>query len=86
MTDPRYAKLADLLINYSTDMQKGENILLDMVDVPDEFTVELMRAARAAGATPIVEVRHSRVTREVLKDTDEKHAKLVREIELRRMK
>ena len=47
MTDPRYPKLADLLINYSTSLQRGENILLDMVDVPDEFTVELMRAARA---------------------------------------
>ena len=86
MTDPRFAKLADLLINYSCSIKKGENILLDMIDVPDEFTVELMRATRRAGATPIVEVRHSRVTREVLKDTDEKHAKLVHDIELRRMK
>ena len=86
MTDSRFAKLADLLVNYSTDMKKGENVLLDMIDVPDEFTVELMRAVRAAGATPIVEVRHSRITREVLKATDAKHAKLVHDIELRRMK
>jgi aminopeptidase len=86
MTDPRFAKLADLLINYSCAIKKGENVMLDMIDVPDEFTVELMRAARKAGATPIVEVRHSRVTREVLKDTNEQHAKLVHDIELRRMK
>lgn len=86
MTDPRYARLADLLVNYSTAMKRGENILLDMIDVPDEFTVELLRAVRAAGATPIVEVRHSRVTREVLKATDDKHARLVRDIELSRMK
>ncbi|MFM8470223.1 MAG: aminopeptidase [Limisphaerales bacterium] len=86
MTDPRFAKLADLLINYSCAIKKGENVMLDMIDVPDEFTVELMRATRKAGATPIVEVRHSRVTREVLKDTNEKHAKLVHDIELRRMK
>jgi aminopeptidase len=86
MTDPRFAKLANLLINYSCSLKRGDNVLLDMIDVPDEFTVELMRAARKAGATPIVEVRHSRVTREVLKDTNEKHAKLVHDIELRRMK
>ncbi|MBI5799712.1 MAG: aminopeptidase [Verrucomicrobia bacterium] len=86
MTDPRFAKLAALLVNYSTGMQRGENILLDMVDVPDEFTIELMRAVRAAGATPIVEVRHSRVTRETLRGTDADHAQLIREIELRRMK
>ena len=42
-------------------------MLLDVTDVPDEFAVELMRAVRAAGATPLVEVRHTRVTREILR-------------------
>ena len=42
-------------------------MLLDMIDVPDEFSIELMRAARAAGATPIIEVRHTRINREVLR-------------------
>ncbi len=86
MTDPRYSKLARLLVGYSTAMKKGEHILLDMIDVPDEFSVELIRAVRAAGATPLIEVRHSRVTREMLKETNEKHAKLVREVEMFRMK
>ena len=66
MTDPRYKKLASLLVNYSTKLQKGDRVLLDMVDVPDEFVVELMRASRDAGATPLVEMRHTRVTREIL--------------------
>lgn len=86
MTDPRYKKLADLLIGYSTALKKGENILLDMIDVPDEFTVELMRAVRKAGATPLVDVRHTRVSREVILGTDEKHAALVRDIEMARMR
>jgi aminopeptidase len=64
MTDPRYKKLAALLVNYSTGLKKGERILLDMIDVPDEFTVELIRSVRAAGATPFVETRHTRVGRE----------------------
>ena len=67
MTDPRYTKLAKLLISYSVELKKGDRILLDMIDVPDEFTVELMRAARAVGGIPLVECRHSRVTREVLR-------------------
>ena len=50
MTDPRYKKLARLLVNYSTELKKGDRILLDMIDVPDEFTIELIRAVRAAGA------------------------------------
>src|SRR6266404_1762089 len=86
MTDPRFKKLARLLVEYSTRLKKGDRVLLDMIDVPDEFSIELMRAARAAGATPVVEVRHTRITREVLRGTDNKHAALVRDLELFRMK
>ena len=86
MTDPRYTRLAKLLIDYSTELKKGENILLDMIDVPDEFTVELIRAVRDAGATPLVEVRRTRVTREILKGTDESHAQLIRDVEMFRMR
>jgi len=86
MTDPRYGKLADLLINYSTRLKKGERVLIEVIDVPDEFSVQLMRSARRAGAIPIIEVRNSRVTREIIRETDTNHATLVREIELARMK
>ena len=86
MTDPRFTKLANLLINYSTRVKKGDRVLLDMTDVPDEMSVELLRAVRAAGGTPLIDVRHSRVTREILRGTDDQHASLVRELELARMK
>ena len=86
MTDPRYTKLAKLLVGYSTALKKGDRILLDMIDVPDEFTIELIRAVRSAGAMPFVETRHTRVGREMLRGTDEKHAESVRDIELFRMK
>ncbi len=86
MTDPRYTKLAKLLIEYSTALKRGDQILLDMIDVPDEFAIELMRAARAVGATPVIEVRHTRITREVLRGTDDKHAALLRDLELFRMR
>jgi aminopeptidase len=86
MTDPRYTKLARLLVNYSIRVQKGDRVLLDLTDVPDEMTVELMRAVRAAKGTPLVDVRHTRVTREIIRGTDEKHARLVRNIDLARMK
>ena len=86
MTDPRYTKLAKLLVEYSTALKKGERILLDMIDVPDEFTIELIRAARAVGAVPFVETRHTRVGREMLRDINEKHAQSVRDIEMFRMK
>src|SRR5215467_14286305 len=86
MTDPRYTKLAKLLVEYSTDLKKGDRILLDMIDIPDEMTVELIRAARARGAVPFVETRHTRVGREMLRGIDEKQAATVRDLELFRMK
>jgi aminopeptidase len=86
MVDPRYTKLATLLVEYSTALKKGDRVLLDMIDVPDEFSIALIRAARAAGAIPIVEVRHTRVNRELLRDTNELHSRLTLDLELFRMK
>ena len=86
MTDPRYQKLARLLVKYSTGLKRGDRILLDMIDVPDDFTIELIRAVRAAGATPFAEVRHTRISRELLLGTNEGHAALARDLELFRMK
>jgi aminopeptidase len=86
MTDLRYSKLAKLLVNYSTALKKGDRVLLDMIDVPDEFSIELMRTVRKAGATPLIEIRHTRITREIQRDTNDKHAALVRDVELFRMK
>lgn len=86
MTDPRYSKLAHLLVHYSCALQKGETVLIDVMDIPDEFTVELIRAARKARAIPLVDIRHSRVTREILLGTNDTHARLQRTVELFRMK
>jgi aminopeptidase len=86
MADPRYTKLAKLLVGYSTALKKGDRILLEMTDVPDEFTIELIRAARAAGALPFVETRHTRVGRELLLGANERQAVLTRDMELLRMK
>jgi aminopeptidase len=86
MTDPRYKKLAALLVEYSTELKKGDRILLEVIDVPDEFSSELVRAVRSAGATPVVEVRHGRVTREMLLEIDDAQAALIRDLELARMK
>ena len=73
-------------MNYSTALKKGDRILLDMIDVPDEFTIELIRAVRAAGATPFVETRHTRVGREQLLGITETQAADIRDLEMFRMK
>ncbi len=86
MTDPRYGKLATLLVEYSTQVKRGDVVLLDMIDVPDEFSVALLRAVREAGGTALIEVRHTRINREIIRGTDASHANLLRSLELARMK
>ena len=86
MKDPRYHKLATLLVKYSTKLQKGDHVLIDAIDVPDEFVVELMRVVNHVGATPLVEVRRGKINREVLRQTNLKHAALMRDLEMYRMK
>lgn len=86
MTDPRYAKLAKLLVEYSTNLKRRDRVLLEMIDVPDEFSIALIRAARDAGAIPVIEARHTRLNREMLLGTDQEHASLIRDLELFRMK
>jgi len=86
MTDPRYTKLARLLVEYSTALKKGDHVLLDLMETPDEFGVELVRACRAAGAIPVIAVRHTRLNRELLLGTNDRHAALERDLELFRMK
>jgi aminopeptidase len=86
MTDPRYAQLAKVLVNYSTALKKGEKVLMEFIETPDEFAVELIREVRAAGAIPLLEVRHTKITREILRGATEEHAAAIRDIEMFRMK
>jgi aminopeptidase len=52
MTDPRVAKLADLLVNYSLELKPGQIVRLDGGTVAAPFVRELYRAALLAGANP----------------------------------
>ncbi len=86
MNDPRYERLARVLIGYSTALKRGEVALLDVTDAPDEFAIALIREVRAAGAAPLIEVRHSRIAREIVRGVEPGPARLLRDLELRRMK
>ena len=63
--DPRYSKLADLLVRHSTKLKKDEHVLIESFDIPVEMTIALMRAARAAGALPHVAERSARIISEL---------------------
>lgn len=84
--DPRYAQLAEVLTGFSTKLQKGEKVLIDVADIPDEMTVALIRAARARGAEVQTTLGHPRVTREMLREGTDAQFELTNEFELARMK
>ncbi|HQC42660.1 MAG TPA: aminopeptidase, partial [Verrucomicrobiota bacterium] len=85
MADPRFAKLAQLLASYSMSLGSGDSVLIDLMDTPDEMGIELIRAARSLGAIPLLDVRHSRLVRELQLHTTPEHAQLLCDVELARM-
>jgi len=86
MHDPRFDKLAQLLVEYSTQLKRGETVLIESFDVPDEMTVALIRAARKAGAIPFTQIQRARVTRELALNASERQLNLTAIHELARMK
>jgi aminopeptidase len=85
MSDPRFARLAELLTGFSTDLKKGERVLIDAFDVPDAFTIALVRAAQDRGALPYVNIQRARITRELLKGATAEQYGTTAEVELARM-
>ena len=86
MNDTRFDKLAQVLTRHSTKLQPGEKVLIDAYDVPDDFVIALVRAARAAKAVPFVQLHHARVTREILLGVTDAQLDVASAIELARMK
>lgn len=86
MHDPRFDKLAHGLVNFSTKLGKGDRVLIDAFDIPPEMTVALIRAARAVGAVPFVQVHQSRVSREMALGAQEAQLDVSASIQLAQMK
>ena len=86
ITDPRCDKLAEVLTGFSTELKKGERVLIDAFDVPETIVIALIRAARERGAHPYVHLHRARVNRELLLGAEEAQYAPHAEIELARMK
>ena len=86
MHDPRFDKLAALLVGYSIRLKRGETALVEAFDVPDEMTIALLRAVQKAGGTPFVQVQHARVSRALALGASERQLNLLTRHELARMK
>ena len=86
ITDPRCHELAQVLTGFSTELKKGERVLIDAFDVPETIVIALIRAARELGAHPYVQLHRARVNRELLLGAEEAQYAPQAEIELARMR
>ena len=86
MQDPRLDQLARILTRHSTRLEKGERVVIELFDVPDEMGVALIRAVRAAGAVPFVQIHRARVSRELSLGANDAQLDTARAVELARMK
>ena len=63
MNDPRYSKLANILIQHSTKLTHGEHLLLETWDIPEEMIVAVVEAVNEAGGHAHIASHNSRVQR-----------------------
>lgn len=85
MKDPRYSKLADVLLHHSTKLQQGEKLLIEAIDVPDSIIIELIRKAESIGAIPLVTIKQNTILRELYRNATPEGMQLIGEIEAERM-
>ncbi|MEM7386199.1 MAG: aminopeptidase, partial [Verrucomicrobiota bacterium] len=71
MVDPRIPELASQLVNYSTRVKAGDHVLIDCYDVPAEVPISLIRAVRAAGGFPHVQLHDAKVSRALNLESEE---------------
>lgn len=86
MRDPRFERLADILINHSTKLQRGESILIDAFDAPAEMTSAILRAAQKVGANPMINIHQAQVARALMHGATEESMRLNADVALYQMK
>jgi aminopeptidase len=86
MNDPRIDRLADLLLDHSCRIQRGEKILIEAFDLPEPHLVcRLVEGAAARGAVPLVSWKSNVVLRSLYQTATEESMKLAGEFERARM-
>ena len=85
MKDPRVAKLADVLVGYSTRVQPGEKVLVEAYDIPDDVVTTLVTRIAEAGGLPFVTVKRNSVLRALYNNATEEQMRLTGEFEKARM-
>ena len=85
MTDPRYRRLADGLVRYSTALEPGETVLIEAIDIPHRFLRALIRSAHEVGARPLVTLKSQEIWRDLIRAGSDEQMSLIGSTEAHRM-
>src|SRR3954471_6320554 len=86
MHDPRIDRLAEILIDHSCQLKRGETVLIEAFDLPEPTLVcQLVELAAARGATPLVTWKNNAVLRSLYKTGTAEGIALSGELERARM-
>ncbi len=86
MNDPRITQLANLLLDHSCQIKKGEKILIEAFDLPEPNLVcALVEGAAQRGAIPLVSTKQNAVLRSLYQTATAESMKSVAEFEGARM-
>ena len=84
--DTRINKLADLLVNYSCDVQKGDKVLIDYEgECCKNLVRQLIKNIYKRGGMPYVNIKDSAITREILLECSEKQITFMNDYQLAQM-
>ncbi len=86
MINPNYEKLAEVLIRYSTNLKKGEKVLIEATDAPVEMVQAIVKEVKKVKGIPLLETKTMRLQRELFMGATEEHMKLAADCEIYRMK
>jgi aminopeptidase len=85
--DPRITRLADLLVNYSCGVKRGEKLLIETNGfAPLPLVDEIIRIATRKGAFVFYEFRHDRLLRTLLHHANEAQIKAQAKVPLYQMR
>ncbi|MDD3244313.1 MAG: aminopeptidase [Eubacteriales bacterium] len=86
MKDPRLAKFARNLVNYSCRVQPGESVLIDISAGRSELLCELIDAVYEAGGYPFINIRDAQANRRQMMGATPEAVAVMTDFESYRMK
>lgn len=81
MADPRYDRLARVLVRHSCALKPGETLLLEANNLPETMVRAVVRATAEAGGRPLVQLKSHAVWRELMLSGSEEQMRLIGEAE-----